>query len=238
MSFQAMAWAVRLKLPAREKFVLLMLANYASNDAGDCYPSLNRLCDDTSMARNTVISALQALERAGALQIVRRQQDGVNLPNVYRLNLAWGDSAPVELPVRVAHGGGAPVEPKPITQPITKKKESARTREKVAWEDGAGFVVPASVMATFEDAYGARCDLRAEVAKATAWCRANPQRAPRRDYGRFLNAWLSRAAERPAVTRVAAPPPQSRDERRAAFMAGLFDGGFSDVVDVDTVPAA
>ena len=42
MSFQAMAAAIPLRLPTNDKFVLLMLANYADEN-GKCWPSIDRL---------------------------------------------------------------------------------------------------------------------------------------------------------------------------------------------------
>ena len=87
MSFQAMAWAVEIKLPVKEKITLLMLANYASNENGDCYPSINTLAEVTGMSRDSVMRAIKSLEELGMLRVNRRQVEGVNLPNSYTLNL-------------------------------------------------------------------------------------------------------------------------------------------------------
>lgn len=87
MSFQAMAWAVEIKLPVKEKITLLMLANYASNENGDCYPSINTLAEVTGMSRDSVMRAIKSLEEMGMLRVNRRQVEGVNLPNSYTLNL-------------------------------------------------------------------------------------------------------------------------------------------------------
>lgn len=87
MSFQAMAWAVNIDLPMREKMVLLMLANYASNERGDCYPSINTLAKDCGAGKDTIIRSIKSLEEAGYLTIVRRMECGVNLPNIYTLNM-------------------------------------------------------------------------------------------------------------------------------------------------------
>lgn len=225
MSFQAMAWAVGLKLPTREKFVLLMLANYASNDKGDCYPSLSRLAEDCGMVNNTVIAAIQRLEFLGALSVQRRKMDGVNLPNVYRLHLDWRGSAPDALPVQQVQGGSAPDAHEPINEPITKKKEE---RVRVSWDAGLERLdVPDHIADMLAKTYGDRLDVPREIDKANAWLKMNPTRRPKRDFGRFLNGWISRAAERPAPTRTKA-------ERREAFMEGLFGpAGGSHVVDVD-----
>ena len=125
MSFQAMAWAVGQKLPSKDKFVLVMMANYADED-GKCWPSLNRLADDTSMSRSTVQLAIKGLEAAGILRIERREQDGVNLPNHYYLELkkVYRESvqcADLEKEVYRQTVGGIPaVGNEPITKPITK----------------------------------------------------------------------------------------------------------------------
>lgn len=226
MSFQAMAWAVGLKLPTREKFVLLMLANYASSDQGECYPSLARLAADTGMVNNTVISAIQKLEALGVLTVERRKVDKASLPNLYRLNLAWGGSAPDAPPVHLAPGGSAPDAHEPITEPISKKKE------RVSWDtELQSLEVPEQIATLLAQTYGARVDVTQEIAKAGAWLRLNPARRPRQDFGRFLNGWLCRAAER-RVT--ATRTPTNKTERREAFMAGLFGPttGGSDVIDV------
>lgn len=226
MSFQAMSWAIGLKLPTREKFVLLMLANYASNDKGDCYPSLSRLAEDTGMTNNTVIAAIHRMEFLGVLTVERRKMDAVNLPNKYRLNLAWGGSAADALPVQEMGEGSAPDAHEPITEPITTKKESVRVR----WDAAAERLhVSESVLAILRETYGARADVQQEIAKAETWLRLNPARRPKKDYARFLNAWVSRAAER----RQEAPRPATQAARREAFMEGLFgSAGGSHVVDV------
>lgn len=93
MSFQAMTWAVEQRLPANQKLVLLMLANFAGNHLGDCYPSHERLADDCGMSKTTVKECIRRLEEAGLVTVQRRMQDGVNLPNVYRLALHSGGAA-------------------------------------------------------------------------------------------------------------------------------------------------
>jgi biotin operon repressor len=125
MSFQAMAWAVSHKLPSKEKFVLVMMANYADED-GKCWPSLNRLADDTSMSRSTIQLAIKGLEAAGMLRIEQRSQDGVKLPNYYYLNLKKVYRETVhctdleEGVYRQSVEGIPTVGNKPINEPITK----------------------------------------------------------------------------------------------------------------------
>ena len=125
MSFQAMAWAAAQKLPTRDKFVLIMMANYA-DEIGKCWPSLNRIASETSMSKSTVQLAIKALDDAGFLRVEKRSQDGVSLPNYYYLNLTGVYREPVgctdleEGVYRQPVGGIPTVGTKPIIEPITK----------------------------------------------------------------------------------------------------------------------
>lgn len=87
MSFEAMAWAVKWKLPAQQKLVLIMLANRTNADTGRCDPSHKKLSRDCGMSADSVKRAIANLELGGLLSIVRRTHEGVNLPNHYTLHL-------------------------------------------------------------------------------------------------------------------------------------------------------
>lgn len=45
--------------------------------------------------------------------------------------------------------------------------------------------------AAWHSAYGS-CDIESELKKAAAWIVSNPHLAPKSQFGRFLNTWLSR----------------------------------------------
>lgn len=132
MSFQAMAWAVKQVLPAREKLVLLMAANYA-DEYGKCWPSNGRLMQDTGLTKNTITAAFKELEARGLLQIQHRSIEGVSLSNMYHLNLQGvvsesdqgegsgndrGGSKSVQGVGQEMTGGGSGNDPKPIKEPI------------------------------------------------------------------------------------------------------------------------
>lgn len=87
MSFEAMAWAVKWKLPAQQKLVLIMLANRTNSDTGRCDPAHKKLATDCGMSPDSVKRAISALEAGGLVGIVRRSHEGVNLPNQYDLFL-------------------------------------------------------------------------------------------------------------------------------------------------------
>lgn len=84
MSFQAMAKAVEIKLPFHEKFVLIMLANYADEN-GKCWPSIETLCKDTSLSRSAVHKALSKLIKRGIVQRTKRFKKNIQTTSIYAI---------------------------------------------------------------------------------------------------------------------------------------------------------
>lgn len=69
-----------------EIVMYLALGKYKDNSDNTCYPSINRLAEDTGKSRETVKRALKGLIDKGAVvRTVRKKDDGSNLSNVYEL---------------------------------------------------------------------------------------------------------------------------------------------------------
>ena len=90
MSFHALAWAVRQRLPSTQKLVLLMLAERHNGDSGQCNPSLELLADDCGLSRRSVIDQIAKLQEAGYLTVRHRAKDNARLPSQYVLRLSFG----------------------------------------------------------------------------------------------------------------------------------------------------
>jgi hypothetical protein len=85
MSFQAMAWAIKQPLNRScEKFLLVMLANYSDNE-GILYPSVERLTQDLSQDRKTVVKNLKGLIELGLLADTGRRIGQTKSIIVYQL---------------------------------------------------------------------------------------------------------------------------------------------------------
>lgn len=85
MSMEAITAARKLRLPPRDKFVLLALADYA-NDNAEAYPKQSTIAEWTCYARQTVNEALNSLEAAGLIQAKQTyRDDGGKSVKVYRL---------------------------------------------------------------------------------------------------------------------------------------------------------
>ena len=92
MSHKATHWAWSVKdISASEKLILLALADRHNADTGDCFPSLDRIAEDTCSSRNTVRRATQALEDKG---LIKRQlvTDVSGRTLGYRYHLSMGGS--------------------------------------------------------------------------------------------------------------------------------------------------
>ncbi|KGH26285.1 helix-turn-helix domain-containing protein [Comamonas testosteroni] len=90
MSWSALAWAVRQKLPSTQKLVLLMLAERHNGDSGQCNPSHDLLAEDCGLSRRSVVDQIGKLEEAGYLRVLHRARGNAKLPNQYVLNLHFG----------------------------------------------------------------------------------------------------------------------------------------------------
>lgn len=90
MSIQALNWAYQQDVePAARKFVLVTLANYASED-GHCYPSQETLAKMTGQSERTVREHLKALEHDGLIRRDgRRRKDGKRTSDEFFL--AWSN---------------------------------------------------------------------------------------------------------------------------------------------------
>lgn len=88
MSVKAISWAFDQALEPSRKIVLLALADFA-DDAGACWPSMERIAAKSSMSRRTVVRAISELEEAGLVSREQSRDTETNRqrPNFYRLSL-------------------------------------------------------------------------------------------------------------------------------------------------------
>ncbi len=232
-----MAWAINQKLPTHDKFILLMMANYASNDRGDCFPSVNRLMDDTALSKDSVLRAIKAIEARGLITVTRRMQDGVNLPNVYRMHLEittnpvnGGVVADSYHPSLTAGGVVADSDSNQSFNLSIKKKEKAGAKIGITFnfDDGIFIDLKCDQKDSWQAAYPAT-NVDAEILKAAVWLKANPSNR-KSNYARFLTNWLNRAQDNAPRTTTGVTRNANRFERprtvhdeRADFFAGMRD---------------
>lgn len=87
MSIPALNWARSVITgSASRKAVLYCLANYA-NEAGEAYPSVDRIVSETELNRKTVLDAMRELADQGVIEDTGRRVGQTNGIRVWRLKL-------------------------------------------------------------------------------------------------------------------------------------------------------
>lgn len=129
MAVEIMTAVWKLELPSTEKFVLLCLADNASDEErvyGQCFPSIDRITQKTGLKRRTVFDALGRLEASGYIDRKRRWNDST----VYQLTGKCFISSAGAFPA-LHSGPGASAAPLDVHQPhpnrhgtVSKRKEA------------------------------------------------------------------------------------------------------------------
>lgn len=225
-----MAWAVEQELPALQKLTLLLLANYAGNESGECWPSLATIAKQAGMSRDSVMRAIRELESAGLLTVVRRTMEGVNLPNTYRLNLSASVRGVVADSNRGSscERGGVVADSdsnqslQPVIEPPTppRVRASARARGtavaaptsptviELPLNDGTAHAVTEADVQQWARLYPA-VNVRAELAEMLRWCNRKPaERKTSRGIVKFIERWLEKEQNEGRTPN--APPQPSR----------------------------
>lgn len=73
-----------------------------------------------------------------------------------------------------------------------------KSKTKIGFVNGKWIGVTDDQLSVWRSAYGS-VDINAELMKAAAWIVSNPMKAPKREIGRFLNAWFSREQDRLSI---------------------------------------
>jgi len=101
-----------------------------------------------------------------------------------------------------------PATPVPTTEPATPSR--SRAKSAVAWAADAGWT---GITDTDRQEWAAAFPgavLDQELAKATAWLKANPKRAGRRNWRRFLVGWLQRCQDKGGTNREPGRRPEDK----------------------------
>jgi hypothetical protein len=112
----------------------------------------------------------------------------------------------------------------PVATTVSAKRRTrSQPSDPIRWTPAAGWEgITDEDRQEWRLAYPA-CDLAAELAKATSWLRANPAKAHKSNWRRFLVSWLTRSQDKGGTNREPGrrpdekPPPKAwKDEYRPA----------------------
>jgi hypothetical protein len=108
MSWVLQAAVFELQIASSEKFTLIAMANFASDDGSNCYPSVATLCRKTSQSRRTVQRNLRTLEESGLVKRTGKSGGSRKNTSRYRL-LIPSKPEPAANPAK-------PAPPKPLSE--------------------------------------------------------------------------------------------------------------------------
>ena len=76
-----------------------------------------------------------------------------------------------------------------------------KAKTRLGFANGRWTGVTEDQLSAWRDAYGS-VDIDLELKKAAAWIASNPNLAPKREYARFMNTWLSRTQDRSSISSI------------------------------------
>jgi hypothetical protein len=131
MSFQAVAWAIEVRVgDPILKNLLMAICHHADRETWSCWPSQDLLAYETEVSKRTIQRKLEELEERGFLRIEkRRNQDGTQANS--RLTVTGGQAVTLQPPVdrNGLTGGQKQGVPGDNTCPPVKKQEEQEEQE-------------------------------------------------------------------------------------------------------------
>jgi hypothetical protein len=82
-------------------------------------------------------------------------------------------------------------------------------------------------------AYGA-IQISSELAKAAAWCMSNPALAPKSNFGRFLNTWLTRQQNQASLRSIPTERPTEVKQKLCGYCARPSTGSVNGIPHCDS----
>lgn len=107
-----------------------------------------------------------------------------------------------------------PAAPVATSEP-PKRRTRSQPADSVSWSADAGWQgITDADRQEWRQAYPA-CDLEPELARATAWLKANPTKARKSNWRRFIVSWLTRSQDRGGTNRTTGARPEERPPPKA-----------------------
>lgn len=146
MSIKVMSAVWDLKLPAREKFVLLKLADNAHDDGSNAHPSIAYVAHKCGESERTVSRLLQRLTDRGVLEV--QEPAGRRTPTIYHVRPDRGDKL---TPLRATGG---------VTKPTVRGDKTSRSGVTKRAENDDHSITEPSLLTVREPSRGQRVPTR------------------------------------------------------------------------------
>jgi hypothetical protein len=169
------SWVLRnSRATLGSRLVLLVLADYADEDGGSCWPSVATIARESLLSERQVQYCLRHLEQLGEIEVAK---GGGRRSNRYRVLMGRGaNSAPVRGAVDCTPGV-QPIAPDPPIDPPVKKTLAATPRKRNKIWDALTYVFGEPTTKTATQVRGKVCASLTQagatpdqvVARASAW---------------------------------------------------------------------
>jgi hypothetical protein len=224
MAVMLMAKAFNIKVGnAGKKLVLLKLADNA-NDKGECWPSYQHIADQCEISKRSAMNYINSLIDDGLIRKQVRKGPKGNSTNVYVLSLGGENAAPhgangsppseraappseraAPPSERAAPGGSEPAAPgishsfESVNESVTSASDESDLPSaefvSLICKDGTEYKVDPGYLQEIIKLHP-RVDVTAELQAMRAWLLSNPgKRKTGAGMKRFINSWLTRAAQ-------------------------------------------
>jgi hypothetical protein len=121
MSIRLISEARNLKLEAKEKFILMLMADHANDEGTHCFPSIRRLEHDSGYSKNTVMAIIGKLKKKGIVELV--QKGNQTMPNQYHIDTSKGEKLPKFEPSKWSRQGATPNSGPATASPIKEGEQ-------------------------------------------------------------------------------------------------------------------
>jgi hypothetical protein len=171
-------------LSASQKFVMIcVFAEVSKNKGRPTWIRLSMLRRLTDVKFPQILSALRVLEKNGVVRLPSGDQPVTNCPTTERNETERNETNNTAVP-EAANFSPPSATPDALHPESIFETGTQELLSKIKPDLSQAWV------STYEAEW-----VKQELKKATVWLKANPARAPKKDFGRFMTSWLSRGWE-------------------------------------------
>ena len=181
---------------------LLALADW-SDDEGRCYPSISSIAKKIRLKERQAQRAVHSLLKDGYVKVIGNMFGGPpGATRQYQIIIANLTGVILDTPMQetgvmqdadgchLGYETGVADDTQTVIEPSLTVRHSAKV--KITLSPNGDFENIDPYIRVWESAYPS-IDVRAQIREVAAWCISNPAKAPRSNYSRFINGWLSRS---------------------------------------------
>lgn len=120
-----------------------------------------------------------------------------------------------------------------VRKVVREEIQALGKKPKINLVNGRFTGITEAQMEAWEAAYPG-VDIEAEIKRAAAWSISNPAGAPKSEFGRYLNSWLSREQNKAAIRSIPATRPTEIKQKLCAYCTLVAVGNINGIWHCDS----